>query len=86
MLIYYPKQCEDCEIDSIISALDRKISNEITKEWKIRKYLADLKFCKKSFKNLIRFKRIAEKLKYNPDYLGCISVSEFTSKVKIIVK
>lgn len=86
MLLYYPKQCEDCGTKEIMLAIDQKMSKEIQKEWSMRKFLADTKFCKKTFKNLIRYKRIAEKLHYYPEYLGEIEFSHFISKVKIIVK
>lgn len=88
MFSYLPKSCnENCGIDELLVLLDKKIAKEIIKNWNIKRFLAKKTFCDRSYKNLIRYKRIAEKLKFNVDYLEPeISVSDFISKVKIAVR
>lgn len=87
MFSYYPKQCIDCNIKDLLQLVDKKLAKEINKEWNEKKFLINSSFCSRSYKNLIRYKNILEKLRFNYDYLSPeIDQSEFLSKVKIAVR
>ena len=88
MLSSYPNYCSDCsDLKKILSLLDKKIAKQIKKRWNQKKFLADNKFCKKEFKKLLYYRRIAEHLQHNAQYFGTeFEVSNFISKVKILIK
>lgn len=68
------KNCKDCsELDSLSTEIGKKIYEMTQKAYFKIVYLADREVCKQTLKDLIYYRDILEKMKYNSATFECVA-------------